>query len=120
MKTATTIKQAKRLRSIGIDTNTADMRYSWTWDRCIENKKKWVLCTGKAQGDDVPAWSLSALIGVIPEGSLDKYGETYNMDFAFNGLFTDCHSDPIDAAVEMVEMMLAKGLIKKGVKHEGK
>lgn len=106
---ATTIEQAKRLIELGLDPATAD-GYN-TPDGGFSTFP--VACSDGGFYDKERVWSLDALLSVMDEVSLDKYGDCYNMDYAFKGLFTDTHDNPIDCAVQMVEMMLEKGLIKK-------
>ena len=62
-KICTSIEQSKKLLELGIDVNTADMRYSplnpdipWVW-------------VGKPliEKDAIPAWSLTALLELIPK-----------------------------------------------------
>ena len=64
----TSIEQSKKLLELGIDVNTADMVY------CIElYKEGWKYSNeaypidGTLEGDDIPAWSLSALFNVLPK-----------------------------------------------------
>jgi hypothetical protein len=67
-KICTTIEQSKKLIEFGVDVNTADMWYinesgkphigAWT-----ENQHDW---------DDIPAWSLGALLDLTPQRILRK------------------------------------------------
>ena len=73
-KICTTIEQSKKLIELGIDVNTADMHYS-TWT--ILNEGEYILSPNQgdtieelqeAYGNQViPAWSLTALFGFLPE-----------------------------------------------------
>ena len=71
-KIATSIEQSKKFIELGIDKNTSDMYYWCGEDLRIGGRK--------AQDDDydIPAWSLTALIEILPEGFLlmDNQGET--------------------------------------------
>ena len=82
-KICTSIEQSKKLIKIGIDVNTADMRYGYITpydfsDRMYEGgydevpypkdflKKNPNFSENEYDGE-LPAWSLSALLGVIPK-----------------------------------------------------
>ena len=85
-KICTSIEQSRKLIELGIDMNTADMVY------CVElYKEGWKYSNeaypidGTLEGDDIPAWSLSALLKFIKS---EIYGETiygdtitYKVDF---------------------------------------
>ena len=107
---ATTIEQSKKLIELGIDINTADMHYS-TWT--ILNEGEYILSPNQGEtieelqedyGNQViPAWSLSALIQVLPITIVDswtdyclmldikakmpryvKYGDVYHPEFPWD------------------------------------
>lgn len=63
-KIATSVEQSKKLIELGIDKNTSDMYYWCGEDLRIGGRK--------AQDDDydIPAWSLTALLEILPEGFL--------------------------------------------------
>lgn len=100
-KICTTIEQSKKLIELGIDINTADMRYSplnldipWVW-----------VSKPLIEKDAIPAWSLSALLELMPKILLatpnpvcDKYH-----CYGFHQEFTETFGDTvIDAAFKMV------------------
>ena len=65
-KICTDIEQSEKLIEFGIDVNTADMchRFRWSNDSFIL-----LPCAEKAREpitDDIPAWSLSALLKLMP------------------------------------------------------
>jgi hypothetical protein len=105
----TTIEQSKKLMELGIDRKSSDMYY---W--CGSDLR---LGGYKAQDEefDIPAWSLSALMDVLPDEvgdnhylTLDKEGEEYCCSYEdCNGnSFRHCFSDnPIDACVAMIEKL---------------
>ena len=111
---ATTIEQSKHLLELGLGINSADMCL------CKTAQDTWFLCAGTPGEYDahtVPAWSLTALLEVMPKGTElvkmqnDAYGLYYEVDY----MFTDYEdSDPITAAYEMVCWLLEQGFIKKG------
>lgn len=102
-KICTSIEQSKKLIELGIDVNTADM----FWDTLFAKKPE-------AQVDNhhlideiddenrVPAWSLTALLKLMPKFSLEKdisnnvgYQLHYNYNIAY------CN-EPIDVTFEMI------------------
>lgn len=109
-KICTSIEQSKKLIELGIDINTADMHYS-TWT--ILNEGEYILSPNQGEtieelqedyGNQViPAWSLSALIQVLPITIVDswtdyclmldikakmpryvKYGDVYHPEFPWD------------------------------------
>ena len=114
-KVCTTIKQSRKLFELGIDIKTADMYYMYRHWEIDEN-------TVGAQSDAhigfnpdsyygadngktyhyVPAWSLTALLGLIPKFSLEKDvsgNEGYQLHYNYNTIYYD---DPVDAAFDMI------------------
>ena len=99
-KICTSIDQSQKLIELGIDINTADMRYSplnpdipWVW-------------VGKPliEKDAIPAWSLSALMDVLDRGILFKtpQGWACQSYIDFKAITSEYYSNPIDACVEMI------------------
>lgn len=126
---ATTIEQSKHLLELGLDPKTADMfwKYSASLGNTDINGRIAVsyhdnLFVGKYDGA-IPAWSLSALLEVMPKGTeLMKMQNNanelyYEIDYMYTG-YED--SDPITAAYEMVCWMLEQGLIKKGEQDDSR
>ena len=73
-KICTSIEQSKKLIELGINVDTADMchRYRWSNNSFIN-----LPCAEKAREPitgDIPAWSLAALLDVIP-----KHIKDYNV-----------------------------------------
>ncbi|MBO6271788.1 hypothetical protein J6O48_03295 [bacterium] len=78
-KICTSIEQSKKLIELGIDVNTADMYWkNGVSDRYIQCFTPFV-CGDYQNGInfdyDIPAWSLSALLGLMPTD--DKRDEYY-------------------------------------------
>ena len=99
-KIYTSIDQSQKFIELGIDINTADMRYSplnpdipWVW-------------VGKPliEKDAIPAWSLSALMDVLDRGILFKtpQGWACQSYIDFKAITSEYYSNPIDACVEMI------------------
>ena len=127
---ATTISQSRKLIELGLDPNSADM--VWTTANPdlpmllaypIEDCNSW--------NDKVPAWSLSALLEVMPK-EIKKDDKQYNFHletthnlyyvsyyrYDIDGIrylhTTEMNNCTIDAAYEMVCWLLEQGLIEKG------
>lgn len=82
-KICTSLEQSKKLIKLGIDISTADMDYI-----PFANEPKLYDCVintynNEHEDDWIPAWSLSALLGLIPTN--DKEDEYY--------VDTESHSD---------------------------
>lgn len=131
---ATTIEQSKGLIRLGLDPKTADCNWNTTYG-------EWALCVGKNNlPHAVPAWSLEALLEVMPKYIM-KDGVECNIEFWTEGLAgsrwvigyvgwsrqgqkhiklvrtTFCKAvgqNLNTAAYEMVCCLLEQGLIKKG------
>ena len=81
----TTIEQSKKLVELGIDPSTADMYYAATED---ENKKLHYTTPPRVRQTDnavyktdIPAWSLSALLELMPATIQTKEGGPYSLMF---------------------------------------
>ena len=121
-KICTSLEQSQKLKELWIDINTADM-YWWYLGK-PSGKRYYV---GTMDDDDfnekidVPAWSLSALLDVLPilerKGyQKDKPRLLYNV--AINKWIVDSHvyttdayDNPVDAAFEMVCWLKENGKI---------
>ena len=94
-KICTSLEQSKKLIELGIDVSTADMLYNVLGESYVRHDTP-------IDKYHTPAWSLSALLKLMPKFSLEKdisnnagYQLYYNYD-------TTYYDDPIDAAFEMV------------------
>lgn len=98
-KICTSQEQSKKLVELGIDVNTADMYYDCN-SYGIQGKPE--VAVGKVWSKDIPAWSLTALIGLIPKFSLEKdisKNAGYQLHHNYNTVYYD---EPVDAAFEMI------------------
>jgi hypothetical protein len=108
-KICTSIEQSKKLIKLGIDVSTADM-YRWYSGRryYIESMDD----DDFNEESDIPAWSLTALIGLMPERikigeelsfclASKKSSTGFSFDYNLNGS-TFVKDNPLDAAFEMV------------------
>lgn len=132
---ATNIQQSQHLLRLGLDPKSADMWWSnrfvyWNPTPMIgvateQNQ----LYTFKWCEMDVPAWSLSALLKVMPS-FIDYKGQKLRLTIEKAGIwnvfylgtehrlneiwFNGEYGDPVEPAYEMVCWLLEQGLIKKG------
>lgn len=120
MKNTTDVEQSERLREI-LPIESAD----YTWKRtAIPGAKLYM--PGKLQyiidtipfcffsGIGLPAWSLTALIKIVPEFSLKKTKNKYTCGNYNSGYWIECsdeYDNPIDAAVELIEKLNKRGLL---------
>ena len=98
-KICTSQEQSKKLVELGIDVNTADMYYDCN-SYGIQGKPE--VAVGTVWSKDIPAWSLTALMGLIPKFSLEKdisKNAGYQSCYNYNTTYSD---EPIDAAFEMI------------------
>ena len=98
-KICTSIEQSKKLIELGVDVNTADMYYDVN-SYGIQSKPE--VAIGKVWSKDIPAWSLTALIGLMPKFSLEKdisNNAGYLLCYNYNTTYYD---EPVDAAFEMI------------------
>lgn len=119
---ATTIVQSKHLLELGLDIKSADMCL------CKSAQDTWFLCAytpGEYDAHTVPAWSLTALLEVMPN---NDYWDIYlyqAQEGKWQSEWNDCEiskgeskffiaDTPIGAAYEMVCWLLEQGLIEKG------
>ena len=105
-KICTTIEQSRKLVELGIDINTADM-YWWYFKK--DSRKRYFVGTMDDdfnESDDVPAWSLSALLDILPYPSLHSTFMGWRCD-SYNKEGTSCifgedADNPVDTVFEMV------------------
>ena len=108
----TSQEQSQKLIKLGIDVNTADMYYDVN-SYGIQGKPE--VAVGKVWSKDIPAWSLTALLSVLPsvitrEGkrmflTLEKAG-AYNLYYKSPDRLDELwetKEDVIDACVAMIE-----------------
>ena len=98
-KICTDLEQSKKLVELGIDTSTADMFYR---DNGIDVKLMWEhLPTIKVTN---PAWSLGALLDVLPSATLDS-SDDHHFRLHCNEKFTEWYDNPIDCCVAMINRL---------------
>jgi hypothetical protein len=102
MKAYTDIEQSKKLAEI-LPIESADMTYDWA---VIDKEYSTIPYCRKPIDDELPCWSLAALIDSIPKqvtlsGSAEDSYWYCKCEDAFNHLFVDSNN-PIDACYEMI------------------
>lgn len=122
-KICTTIEQCERLIKLGLDKSTADMHYFFDgynptrldvgYDK--ESSKFYRGTNNKY----IPAWSLDALLNLIPNYTFIHMNGTYLCVFYSEPIkslypqhITHIHNTSIDAAFKMVVWLLENGYIK--------
>lgn len=118
----TSIEQSKHLLELGLDPKTADMEYCYIdefnnglqvkSDTNAEVDKKLDVMFGVTH---IPAWSLSALLEVMPRP--DLYRETVDLwvcvTFSKEGSIRGFGETAIDAAYDTITKMFVRGYLKK-------
>lgn len=118
-KICTTIEQSQKLMGLGIDVHTADMHWTIIDQIYYLEVKQGI----ELSEDDIPAWSLSALLSVLPSVikrngkrmflTMEKAG-AYNLYYKSPDRldeFWETKEEPIDAAFEMVFWLKENGKI---------
>ena len=133
---ATTIEQSKHLLELGLDPKTADMFYfSYGMFRPMKLHVGKILedvVTGKRQWA-IPAWSLSALLEVMPSDLYYQHRVVHIEKDYYSCIRSvhdpECEDEPygihatfgntaVESAYKMVCWLFEQGLIKKGGKDE--
>ena len=111
MKSYTDIKQSKKLAEI-LPLKSADMFY--VYDRHLDKlygDTPYVIGYKVLNEDvDIPCWSLSALLDVLPSSTLDSSNDHYYRLRCMER-FTEWHDNQIDACYEMVLKLKENSLI---------
>ena len=119
MKAYTDLEQSKKLAEI-LPLETADMwlaeRYAghatMDYQYVVEETPYYYLSLKKPSIDnysqdtikDIPCWSLTALLDVIPSVSLDS-SDDHHYRLRCKERFSEWHDNPIDACVAMIEKL---------------
>lgn len=100
-KICTSQEQSKKLIELGIDISTADML--WTYDFMTNdiNGLNVISEQFKPEENDIPAWSLTALLGLMPIICILSISNGHYR-IVSNETNTFFHSNPLDAVFEMV------------------
>ena len=108
---ATTREQSKKLQELGVSADTADMFYP------LGSSFPEVCDNGDNLQADCPAWSLGALIMLLPDEvrdekfnviyhlTIDKYGVWYSNRMEYEENEYECYGDLFECCIEMVEAL---------------
>ena len=109
MKAFTDISQGKKLAEI-LPIETADMRYD-EYISYIDGTPK----VGYKKGvtDGIPCWSLAALLGVLPDYTLqdNPNGTVFVVSEKEKPIMSDDYDNPVDACYEMIKLLHTKHLL---------
>lgn len=110
---ATTIEQSKHLLELGLDSKSADM--VWMCNKWLYSIKDIILLREQFSEQDTLAWSLSALLEVMPKP--DLYRETADLwvcvTYFKEGTIRGFGETAIDAACDTITKMFERGYLKK-------
>ena len=145
---ATTVEESERLVRCGVSGERADLSIRTITEPAMCEDVAWyspmllTLPYGEAKdiyrGDDVvPAWSLSALLGLLPKEVFDKDGNGFYFSLAqefpacddYNAVYKRCWEDgeelvgkaavcPIEACVQLIEWLAANGYMLNGTNEK--
>ena len=116
----TSIEQSKKLISLGLNPETADMN----WEGCMERIGKIPDYCKPFKDTFIPCWSVTALFGVIRNNLLSCSLHAGNMGYYVtldSPLYNHwrfqsiVYSKPIDALFELMVYLLEKKHIKNGL-----
>ena len=112
---ATTIEQSRKLIELGLDPNSAYMYYPYLGAGQYGDILRVGFPIEYSGGRDIPAWSLSALLEVMPKP--DLYRETADLwvcaAFFKEGSIRGFGETAIDAACDNITKMFERGYLKK-------
>ena len=115
----TSVKQSRRLLSLGLKKETADMRY---YALHLSNVDKWynkeypeVLYDGEhIRKHDIPAWSLHRIMELINQEDWDTgivlKDEMYSVDYGYDIKWTD---NLYDVLIDAIEFQITTGIFNK-------
>lgn len=136
---ATTSDQSSRLLRCGVSADTADMSIRTITEPMIKDIAEWkaplLLTMSYSSAKDIyrgdyvePAWSLSALLGLLPKEVFDKDSNGFYFSLAqeflacddYNAAYKPCWDDddnlvgkfapcPIEACVQLIEWLKGNG-----------
>lgn len=99
----TTKEQSKRLITLGLKKETADMAYEYKPKHLadIDTDKDWVIVAHSPCGTDIPAWSLHRLIEMC--GEPDDYNRWIGLNI----------TKDYNWFIELIEMNINNGIFSK-------
>lgn len=127
----TTIEEAKKLVAAGLDPSTADMSYNWVECRVRDGNavEDWLLMPSPIDDrqpyEQLPCWSLGALIELMPKEIRLYYLYTLNIFTTYGNkhcvsyhsicenIYAESESTLIESVVRCMFWLLENGYIKK-------
>ena len=99
-KNYTSVEQSQKLIKFGINKTTSDMHYD---KHPLENYYSPIPIIGKYSEihDQLPCWSLAALLNVLPSATLDS-SDDHHYRIHCMGRYTEWYDNAIDACYEMI------------------
>ena len=118
IKSYTDLSQSKKLAEI-LPLESADMHYQQIIDvdtkeiRNVLLEKDFVIVVNDDKPIVTPAWSLSALLGVLPKGTNIRTPNPINaLGYCCWNQYDEIYADnPVDACVEMIEKLHKENLL---------
>lgn len=110
IKSYTDIEQSKKLVKI-LPFESADMGFYYSSNLQTARNQMWV--GTKAKNADIPCWSLTALLNIIPEVSLNAFKDKiWNVMVKRNGkIIYEDKNNPVDACVELIIKLKKENLL---------
>ena len=102
-KSFTSLEQSKKLADI-LPLESADMYFPYFGDNKWGETARFGVALEYSGKKDIPCWSLSALLGVLPSATLDSSDDHYYR-VRCNEKFSEWHNNPIDTCVEMIDRL---------------
>ncbi len=117
IKSHTDLPQSKKLAKI-LPLKSADMGWNVFVDKStrVLPIDDWALVkTGSGKAKFYPAWSLTALLDILPNYQLQTQDDGIGILCSYNGKFNIVTaSNPVDACVAMIEYLHEKNKVKYG------
>ena len=113
IKSYTTKEQSRKLAKI-LPIESADMRYQACYDS--RNNLKYIpkfVSTIIPLKADIPCWSLAALLGVLPDYTLQTNtdGTVFVVCESKKPIMSDAYDNPLDACVDMITKLHEMNLL---------
>ena len=105
MKAYTSLEQSKKLAEM-LPVESADMRYHTIshYNPYPCGEIVYTVEFGKTSDIDIPCWSLTALLNVLPSATLDS-SDDHHYRLYCNEKFTDWYDNPIDCCIAMIDRL---------------
>ena len=110
-KICTSLEQSKKLLELGIDINTADFMWEYNSDKeTYWNKPTIIPIDDYIFVNDIPCWSLAALLDTLPSATLDS-SNNHRYRLQCMERFTEWHDNAIDACYKMIVKLHEQNLL---------